>query len=249
MRSAVLYAYQSSMWGCLCSKAGKMRPKEARGEYIKCVHNLSNNLKNLEMLEKEQRRLKQELYWKNLLAEDMDEEMFKPRTDYALWNQWLQEQSQKLWRQRAFCFTGDSRVGKTEFVKASLDGGVFVCTCSTTDEPDLRDFEGPPFVNNILFDEASPRLVSEHRELFQAPRHEVSLGHSTTNCYAYKVRVWRVRMVICTNKWYKQLEELPKEDQEWLNKNVYVVEVTDSMFTQESVKKPKTEASQPSTSA
>lgn len=212
-------------------EAGKLSYADARGEYVKCVYNVANNLKNLDALESEQKRVIKEQYWKKMLAEELDEMLYAPRTDFELWNKWLEEQGKKLCRQKAFCFTGESRVGKSEFVKCSLKGGIFICTCANHDEPDLREFKGPPEEMNIMFDEASPKLVSDHRDLFQAVRHPVSLGKSATNCYAYKVQLWRVRMVICTNKWHEQLVELSPSDQDWLAKNVYVQEVHDSCFT------------------
>ena len=145
------------------------------------------------------------------------------------------------WTQRRDCsgksflfFSGDSRLGKTEFVKQSVEGGVFIATCSKASEPDLRDYEGPPEEKTILYDEASPQMVSDHRDLFQAPRHEVTLGHSDTNCYAYKVKVWQVRMVVCTNNWEEQLNAMQVDkDREWLIKNSVVYNVTEELFRKE----------------
>jgi len=101
------------------------------------------------------------------------------------------------------------------------------------EEPDLREYDGPPFHYNILFDEASPKLVINKKDLFQSPKHDVDMGTSSTNCYAYKVHVWGVRMIICTNKWHEQVRELPEQDQQWLAKNVIVYDVQGSLFTDE----------------
>lgn len=209
-----------------------MTTKDARDEFVKCVFNLPNNLRLVDCIEKEQKRIMKRKYIDHVMSLPLDEQLCKPRTDFQLWNDWLDVQAKLLLRQKAFCINADTRAGKTEFVKMSLPGITYICTCAKdADEPDLREYEGPPFHHNILFDEATPRLVINKKDLFQAPRHDIDMGTSSTNCYAYKVHVWRVKMVICTNKWHDQVKELCEADQQWLAKNVVVLDVQGSMFS------------------
>ena len=208
--------------------------QSARGEFVKCCFNVVNNLKMCDAVEAERKKQRKALYWEKLMAEKLDETLYKPRKDIECWNTWLLDSKKRLLRQKFFVFSGDSRLGKTEFVKQSVEGGVFIATCSKASEPDLRDYEGPPEEKTILYDEASPQMVSDHRDLFQAPRHEVTLGHSDTNCYAYKVKVWQVRMVVCTNNWEEQLNAMQVDkDREWLIKNSVVYNVTEELFRKE----------------
>ena len=216
------------------AKAGKISIKNARGEFIKCCFNVENNLKMVDRLLLEEKKQRKAAYWAELLSRPLDEKLYNPRTDITVWNTWLETTRKLLIRQKFFVLTGDSRLGKTEFVKQSLKGGVFLATCSNAEEPDLRDFEGPPEETTILYDEATPQMVIDHKDLFQAPRHEVCLGHSGTNCYAYKARFWQVRMIIATNDWFGQVDAMPRaKDRDWLQRNSVVYDVKEPLFRSE----------------
>ena len=59
------------------------------------------------------------------------------------------------------------------------------------------------------------------------------MGHSATAREVYKVWVNDALFVIATNRWAAALEELVKEDREWLQANQVYVYVTQPLWVQE----------------
>ena len=215
-----------------CTKAEKLSNEAAEGEYIKCCYNLSTNLQNLEIKKKKERRQKTAAYEKWVLSQPMDEPTRVPRKDIEIFNRWLATFARFLFRYKFFVATGPSLSGKSLFLKMSMPGNAFICTCKDAVEPDLREFVGPPYFENILYDEAGPDMVQSHRDLFQSPRHKVGLGHSGTNCYAYEVFVYKVRMAIATNDWWGEMQKLEPEAVDWLNSKSQVLTVDQLLFTE-----------------
>merc|ERR1712051_441429 len=87
--------------------------------------------------------------------------------------------------------------------------------CASCPEPVLRDFRAL-YHQGILFDEASCEMVLRQKKLFQAPAVPVRLGMSTTNCHAYSVFVSGVGLMIASNTWISELQDLTREeDREW----------------------------------
>ena len=69
-------------------------------------------------------------------------------------------------------------------------------------------------------------MILAQKKLFQAPPVDVRLGCSATNCHAYDVFVSGVAMMVCTNTWFDDLDELKKpSDRAWLEANSIVVNV------------------------
>ena len=127
---------------------------------------------------------------------------------------------------------GPSGTGKTYFAKHLLGdpSKVFEVNCASCPEPDLRQFD-PLVHEGILFDEASPSLISDQRKLFQAPPCWIDLGCSTTNCHKYQVFVSGIELVVCTNSWHEACEQLPYDsDRDWLRANSIVLDVSEPMW-------------------
>ena len=82
----------------------------------------------------------------------------------------------------------------------------------------------------ILFDEASAQMVVTQQKLFQCPPVEVTLGASSTLCYAYKVYVHGTAMVIASNRWSTQLRAMASEDADWLRANQVLLQVDGPMW-------------------
>ena len=140
-----------------------------------------------------------------------------------------------LLRQTAFVITGPSKMGKSEFVKAMVkqkmeQPDTLVVNCMGSSDPDLRRFKVLEH-GAILFDEGSPDLVQKHRDLFQAPRHDIFMAPSATGCYGYWVNLWRVKLVITCNGWYDMLEELKPADREWVSANTAVLSIDTKMYS------------------
>ena len=91
--------------------------------------------------------------------------------------------------------------------------------------PDLRAFRHTTH-RCVLFDEASPEMVSSNRKLFQAGNSLVQVGQSKTACYAYSVYLNDALLVVSSNHWSETLERMPVSEARWLQANQVLVKVT-----------------------
>ena len=82
----------------------------------------------------------------------------------------------------------------------------------------------------ILWDEASPEFVAKQRKLFQCGNVKVDLGQSSTGCLVYYVWLNDCVVVVCSNKWKLQLDQMPRGDAEWVSANTVYVPVHTSLF-------------------
>ena len=119
---------------------------------------------------------------------------------------------------------------KTEYAKRILGdpSSTFEINMAGGDCFDLRSFV-PLQHRIILWDEASPSLVSNERRLFQCPPTWVALGGSATGMFSYKVWVNDALMCINSNKWTEELQRLPHGDAQWIMANQVLVQVTSSL--------------------
>ena len=110
---------------------------------------------------------------------------------------------------------------------------VLEVNCASCPEPDLREFR-VFYHKGILFHEASCTMVLRQKNLFQAPSVPVSLGNSTTNCHAYSVFVSGIGLIIASNTWMAELDQLAcDEDRTWLMANSILVQVTSPLYVEE----------------
>lgn len=121
-------------------------------------------------------------------------------------------------------------MGKTIFA-CFLAGAskTLVVDCGSAEQPDLRQFN-PLMHECVVFDECPAMTVSKHRKIFQGTTQEVSLGHSATNMFTYKVWLQGIKMVITTNRWYEDMAALDESDQAWLEHNSIVVTCTEPLY-------------------
>ena len=75
--------------------------------------------------------------------------------------------------------------------------------------------------------------MSLHRDLLQASKRDITLGHSNTNCYTYTVNLYRVRIIITSNEWYDELEKLPQKDRDWIAGNTVMIHVDSPTYITE----------------
>ena len=84
----------------------------------------------------------------------------------------------------------------------------------------IRDRQWKPLEHQgVLFDEGTPAMVLKQKKLFQVQPAWVDLGMSTTNCYSYRVMMGMQKLMICSNTWLEQLQELSAADKEWIESN------------------------------
>ena len=189
-------------------------------EYLKCCNNVANNQRNMDYLDHQlqmavfdmtigmiNKKVKGE--HKPFRYVEIYEEEFLPQfRDYHA-------------RYKFFVMEGASRTGKSSwpFWLRNDPSQVFYVNCARCMEPDLRKFNWLKH-KIILLDEASPEMVINQKLLMQCPPCLVKLGQSSTNCHSYDVFVSGTQMIICSNTWAKDVENMSKlGDRQWIMEN------------------------------
>ena len=154
----------------------------------------------------------------------------KPAKEYAVVREWKAQYADMLHRYKFLVVQGPSQTGKTEFCRVQCPAGrTLEINCAAAEEPMLRDYDSQ-LHDMIIFDEASPKMVVRQRKLFQAQHARVDLALSSTSCHSYSVWLYRKMLCICTNRWHDDQQELSHMDRDWLEKNCFLLEVTEPMF-------------------
>ena len=91
--------------------------------------------------------------------------------------------------------------------------------------PCLREFTKKDY-DSIVFDEACHEQVLMNKMLFQAGPWLVSLGQSACGQHAYKLDVYGVPMILCSNNFkMRESEGLTPEESDWLQGNILEAEL------------------------
>ena len=201
-----------------------MDPREAENEYVRCVFNCSQNVQNIrerQTLIEDKARAEAV---KRLLELEPDI-VFKRWKTYERWEQWMAEQRKVKHRQDVCVIVGPTKTGKTEFAMAQCGKDTLVVNCHNVVEPDLRKFAGAHIHKSLILDEGGPKMLEKHRDLLQASKRDITLGHSGTNRFTYTVNLYRVKIIITSNEWYDELEKLSEKDQAWVRGNTVMIDI------------------------
>ena len=133
-------------------------------------------------------------------------------------------------RQKFLVLDGPTRLGKTQYARSLAgDQATFEVNCANCIEPDLREFN-PSKHKATVFDEAPASLVLRHKKLFQGGVEEVAMSSSATNMYSYAVWVYGCILIVTSNHWAQDLEDLSEEDAGWLRGNSIVVFCSERLY-------------------
>ena len=83
----------------------------------------------------------------------------------------------------------------------------------------------------IVYDEGTPEMVWDNREIFQGLAELCTVGDTHTHMYASQVCFTGCRQIITCNDWYDRLALLPEVRQQWLLDNCIVAEVPKELYT------------------
>ena len=211
----------------------KMSYEDARAEMIKTVKGLPPKLASFDVWNKEQRQAALRSHIAGELQE-LDAPKWPFRNVDAVIS-WLGEFDTLRHLYRFLVLEGPGQVGKTQYARSlSLSPEPFLeVVCMAATEPHLSGFVELVH-DTILFDEASPMMAIRCKKLFQAGVGWVTLGQSSTNCHAYSLWPFRVKMIVCSNKWSSQVAaDLSAEDQECIQLNCVYCRVTSPLFLQD----------------
>ena len=134
-------------------------------------------------------------------------------------------------RYKFLVLDGPTRLGKSLYAKHLTPAGkeFFLSNCAAGNNPDLKQFKYG-IHGLILFDEASCEMVLRERLLFQGSAEEVQLGTSSTNCHSYSVFLHRILIVLASNNWSQELQQVSVSDRDWLNNNSVLINVTTPLW-------------------
>ena len=222
---AVSPEWVTAWWQC-----GKISSKTAAAEYLACKRNLQRYLDNLHYVSRAQKQVDLDTR-KAKVAEELAGLIRAPKKIDVVEDVFRKQFSKPMFRRSFLVLDGPSKMGKTMFAHALRgQGKTFECDCSCCSVPDLRLFD-PMRHGVILFDEATPSLVIQHKKLFQGTNADITLASSATNVHAYSLWPYGTMMVVASNKWAQQCRELSVEDAEWISSNSVYYLVTEPLYT------------------
>ena len=218
------------MWITGLVATSKLSFQSAVKEHLDAVDRAQFYVQNLLWVEAKRREIENEE--KRLMVEAEIQRDLEPISMPGSWKK-FQKQSEdpNLHRFSFYVATGPPRSRKTQSVRAQYPIGALLelnCSggCLTPDFTQLR-----PEHQAILFDEASPQMIAKYKVEFQAGNNPCTLGTSQCQQYAYKQRLYRIQMIICSNKWHEELSWLyDLDDRKWIEENSIVQDVTLSTF-------------------
>ena len=220
----------SGEWVFNLVQAGKMEIEAARSEIIKSAKNLPRLLGNLDKLAQElkEQRLRKQI----ALIEQQLELQARPFKTIPAVDSWKAEHAQPRPRYRFLVLVGPSGVGKTQFAKSLVPKGRSLeLNMAAAPEPNLKEYDHE-LHDLILFDECKAETVLRQKKLFQAPLSPISLGQSTTGCFAYEVWMHAKLLVVASNVWLAELQALRKADHDWLVVNSVLIDVQEPLWLQ-----------------
>jgi hypothetical protein len=209
--------------------AGKMEYDDCFQEVVRTGKNLLRVLPTLTRYREEMEKV--QLRALQCCCEQQLAPLRRPPRRIVEVEQWLSEYDRPAMRYKFLVLEGPTSVGKSQYVRSlAKPGRVFEADCSGhCAEPDLRGFS--VLHHDVLFfDEASADMVLQNKKLFQAGNAWVQMARSSTNCHSYQVWAWKVKMVICSNRWSIEVANLPSVDASWLLGNSVHVKVNEPLW-------------------
>ena len=94
--------------------------------------------------------------------------------------------------------------------------------------PDLKDFRRGKDLAIVLDEVGGPDFIVHNKKLLQAHVDGAKLGQSATQLFAYEVFLWKIPLILTTNKWsYRHLDAA---DRDWIEANCVPVHITDPVW-------------------
>ena len=235
-RQTTCPAYQtftvSPDWVTGLWQGDKINKECAEQHYVQCKRDIRAYCENLKYHGQKQRELyiqQQQAAAAELLRPLQKEPVELPEVTQLF----LPQFTRPMHRRKFLVLNGPTRLGKTVYAR-SLFGAdhTYETNCSGVLEPDMREYDVLRH-RCVVFDEASVHLVLKHKKLFQAPPAKISLGHSATGMYVYRIWVWNVALIVTSNVWTTELEQLAEEDREWLEGNAILIQCSQPLYRQD----------------
>ena len=152
-----------------------------------------------------------------------------PFHDHPKIGEWVAQYldtSAQQFRHKSLLIRGKSRSGKTQKACSIFGFGsslVVNCQGLGSNLPSLNHLNRREH-KCLILDEANYEQVVANKQFFQAGARAVQLGQSACNQFAYSVFVYKLPIILCSNKFPMTEEEgLSEEDADWLGANIIEV--------------------------
>ena len=219
----------SPEWIFSLIEARKMGYEHARRQLIQTGKGLCRRLQDLDCWHRQSQRLALEDHAAQVMARFRQKMLPFPRV--LLVDSWLQLATTPDQPRKSFLvLTGPSKMGKTEFVRQLFPAGsVLELNCAGVKHCCLQYFSAERH-RCIMWDECSPKLVAEHRKVFQHGACWVDVGHSPTGQHVLKFWLNDTCSVIISNRWNEELSRMFVSDSDWVRANSVVIEVVSPLW-------------------
>ena len=202
---------------------------------MKCFSGASANIHNLDIVEEETKKIQLAKLEAAAIAETArvcDKPFKRLREVDEFEEQFAPDRALK--RRKTLVLDGLSLCGKTERAMALVAPGraVEINCANCCQEPPLQGLYDPLQHDLILFDEMSVEVMLKNKRLFQGPPVRVVMGSTQSNRFTYQAFVARKRLVVCSNKWKKELSKCKKKDRDWVKANTIYVKVTAPLWVE-----------------
>ena len=128
---------------------------------------------------------------------------------------------------------GPSKVGKTRYVQGALCAHpmqALILDCGDAVVPALHGNYAWGEHKVIMFDEAHAKMVIRCKKVFQSGINMVQVGNSPTNCFLHQFFLYGIKMVIGSNTWTRELNDMEDDDREWIKENSVHVIVKEALW-------------------
>ena len=221
-------------WITAFLQAGKLDDVDAIMEYSKCWKSVKMNVENVEYNVQLIKRRKLEERVEIVLertAAKRSIRKYLPLVEEV----YLPHMAIEAERHMVLVLDGPSGVGKTSYVKglcSSPHAYLEINCMNLRVSANLR--EVVETIETICFDEASVEWALDNKKILQGPEFPVSMGDSNTGMYSYRRFLNGIKMVICSNKWAKQVSKLKsEEDKAYVHKNFLYVYCDELLYEME----------------
>ena len=221
-------------WALNLYSQNKISLGTARAIVIACKKNVPALLANLDRVEKELSRSSVERRVQGTLKELASQICTQvPMPEVDEWEHSFQEMQ---FRYKFLVLDGPSQMGKTMFCRSRSPclSKLLELDCANAKSPNLAEYN-PDEHEVILCDEGSVRMVLDNKKLFQAAAAFVTMCSSQTNMYSYKVWPHRLKFIITSNRWARELDEVDQDDADWIQVNSIYIHVTTPLWNSEDI--------------
>ena len=213
-------------------KSRKLTYEHARLEVIAGRDRVKNTLAELDFqhsLHVKETQQARQAHVKFLLRGNLLEFRARPPEVQQWEAQYHERNFGKLSRYKPLILDGPTRLGKTMWATSFFGTAcTLVLQCQGVSEPSLHAIRNDSQAYKcIVFDEGCWQLVHDHKMLFQAGQELVTVCQSPTNQSAYDVFVYALPMIVCSNQFYKDIEE---HAEAYLRENVFYLYVSEKCY-------------------